>query len=206
MKRICGYHYKTLFSPLMACWDQNTLADWRRLKGQKTMELLWATTKSAEFLQICILETCHKELGDNSVARINVCQLSVGTNDSCAAVSFGARSEATTVAVIYTKHVSSIRRVQKTFASVSTFAKVEEARGLYTNRKVPYFVTTLKIGWRLFTRDTSGSLNYLCPILVERKSIENVVRSIHDGRWKQCQKERLYQGQYMFGYEDSRMI
>jgi hypothetical protein len=126
--------------------------------------------------------------------------------NSCAAVSFGARSEATTVAVIYTKHVSSIRRVQKTFASVSTFAKVEEARGLYTNRKVPYFVTTLKIGWRLFTRDTSGSLNYLCPILVERKSIENVVRSIHDGRWKQCQKERLYQGQYMFGYEDSRMI
>jgi ERCC4-type nuclease len=89
---------------------------------------------------------------------------------------------------------------------VSTFAKVEEAGGLYTNRKVPYFVTTLKIGWRLFTRDTSGSLNYLCPILVERKSIESVVRSIHDGRWKQCQKERLYQGQYMFGYEDSRMI
>jgi flavin-binding protein dodecin len=51
----------------------------------------------------------------------------------------------------YTKHVSSIRRVQKTFASVSNFAKVEEARGLYTNRKVPYFVTTLKIGWRLYS-------------------------------------------------------
>jgi ERCC4-type nuclease len=48
-------------------------------------------------------------------------------------------------------------------------------------------------------------LDYLCPILVERKAIEDVAKSIHDGRWN-AQKKRMYQGQYVFGYENCRMM
>ena len=63
----------------------------------------------------------------------------------------------------------------------------------------PYFVGTLSIGDYAFF---SG--NRLCPILVERKSVQDVAQSIHDGRW-QKQKQRMYRGQYLFGYETSRI-
>ena len=65
--------------------------------------------------------------------------------------------------------------------------------------QIPYFVGTLSIGDYAFF---SG--NRLCPILVERKSVQDVAQSIHDGRWKN-QKQRMYRGQYVFGYETSRI-
>jgi ERCC4-type nuclease len=65
--------------------------------------------------------------------------------------------------------------------------------------KLPYFVGSLHIGDYAFF---SGNL--LCPILVERKSIEDVAISIHDGRWI-TQKQRMYHGQFVFGYDNSRI-
>ncbi len=67
--------------------------------------------------------------------------------------------------------------------------------------KIPYCVNTLRIGdYCFFSGDK------LCPILVERKSIEDVAKSIDtgDGRWI-TQKARMYQGQYVFGYQNCRM-
>ena len=65
--------------------------------------------------------------------------------------------------------------------------------------KLPYFVGTLTIGDYVFF---SGER--LCPILVERKSIQDIAMSIHDGRWKR-QKQRMYHGQFVFGYDNSRI-
>jgi ERCC4-type nuclease len=60
-------------------------------------------------------------------------------------------------------------------------------------------VGTLTVGdYLFFSRDR------LCPILVERKSIQDIAMSIHDGRWKK-QKQRMYHGQYVFGYDNSRI-
>lgn len=64
---------------------------------------------------------------------------------------------------------------------------------------MPYCVGTLSIGDYVFF---SG--NRLCPILVERKSIQDIAQSIHDGRWVR-QKQRMYHGQYVFGYDNSRI-
>ena len=61
---------------------------------------------------------------------------------------------------------------------------------------LPYFVGNLDIGDYCFF---SG--NRLCPILVERKSIEDIAHSIYDGRWER-QKQRMYIGQFVFGYGD----
>jgi hypothetical protein len=65
--------------------------------------------------------------------------------------------------------------------------------------KLPYFFGTLKIGDYCFFTG-----NQLCPILVERKSIQDVAMSIYDGRWHK-QKQRMYYGQYVFGYDNCRM-
>jgi len=68
-------------------------------------------------------------------------------------------------------------------------------------RKIPYCVNTLKIGdYCFFFGDK------LCPILIERKTVEDVAKSIDigDGRWV-TQKERMYHGQYVFGYQNCRM-
>jgi ERCC4-type nuclease len=65
--------------------------------------------------------------------------------------------------------------------------------------KMPYFVGSLNIGDYIFC---SG--NRLCPILVERKSIQDIALSIHDGRWTK-QKQRMYHGQFVFGYENCRV-
>ena len=40
--------------------------------------------------------------------------------------------------------------------------------------------------------------------MVERKSVQDVAQSIADGRWY-SQKQRMYRGQYVFGYENSRI-
>eukprot|EP00546_Thalassionema_frauenfeldii_P010324 CAMPEP_0178910248 /NCGR_PEP_ID=MMETSP0786-20121207/8991_1 /TAXON_ID=186022 /ORGANISM="Thalassionema frauenfeldii, Strain CCMP 1798" /LENGTH=723 /DNA_ID=CAMNT_0020582477 /DNA_START=293 /DNA_END=2460 /DNA_ORIENTATION=+ len=87
--------------------------------------------------------------------------------------------------------------------------------------RVPYFVGTLAIGDYVFFTSKKPDNNddnnddddardhrlnyYLCPILVERKSIQDVAMSIYDGRWK-SQKARMYRGQYVFGYQNCRMV
>ena len=65
--------------------------------------------------------------------------------------------------------------------------------------KLPYFVAPLAIGDYVFFHKDK-----LLPLLIERKSVQDVAASIHDGRW-QSQKQRMYQGQYVFGYENCRM-
>ncbi len=68
-------------------------------------------------------------------------------------------------------------------------------------QKIPYVVNTLRIGdYCFFAGDK------LCPIIVERKSVEDVAKSIDsgDGRWV-TQKARMYHGQYVFGYQNCRM-
>ena len=67
--------------------------------------------------------------------------------------------------------------------------------------KIPYMVCRLKIGDYCFM--TSDGKMF--PILVERKSIQDVAQSIYDGRWTN-QKLNMYQGQFVFGYEHSRML
>jgi ERCC4-type nuclease len=64
---------------------------------------------------------------------------------------------------------------------------------------IPYFVGTLAIGDYCFF---SG--NQLCPILVERKSVQDLAQSIHDQRMSQ-QKQRMYRGQFVFGYDNCRI-
>ena len=67
--------------------------------------------------------------------------------------------------------------------------------------KIPYFVGLLCIGdYCFFHMDTS----LLCPILVERKSVQDMAFSISQDRW-QNQKQRMYAGQYVFGYDNCRI-
>ena len=68
-------------------------------------------------------------------------------------------------------------------------------------RKVPYIVTKLDIGDYAFA---SMDTQKLIPIIIERKSIQDVAQSIWDGRWT-SQKRRMYQGQYVFGFENCRL-
>eukprot|EP00934_Nitzschia_sp_Nitz4_P007927 Nitzschia sp. Nitz4//scaffold171_size48012//30994//33696//NITZ4_007129-RA/size48012-processed-gene-0.15-mRNA-1//-1//CDS//3329538713//7917//frame0 len=65
-------------------------------------------------------------------------------------------------------------------------------------RKVPYFVTTLKIGDYAFVDSTTGSVY---PVIIERKSIQDIAASISDGRWV-SQKRRMYQASYVLGGTD----
>lgn len=78
-------------------------------------------------------------------------------------------------------------------------------------KRVPYFVGTLQIGdYVFFTTKDGGktpraAMDHLCPIIVERKSVQDVAMSIYDGRWN-SQKRRMYQGQYVFGHSNCRMV
>lgn len=65
----------------------------------------------------------------------------------------------------------------------------------------PYFVGSLSIGDYVFFTEK----DLLCPIVVERKSVQDVAMSIYDGRWK-SQKHRMYVAQFVFGYENCRMV
>ena len=64
---------------------------------------------------------------------------------------------------------------------------------------MPYFVCTMNIGDYCFF---AGSK--LLPIIIERKSIEDVAESMFDGRWRK-QKRKMYKGQFVFGYHHCRM-
>ena len=65
--------------------------------------------------------------------------------------------------------------------------------------KMPYFVGHLAIGDYCFF-----SQNLLCPILVERQSVQDLAQSIHDGRMDR-QKQKMYKGQFVFGYDNCRI-
>ena len=85
--------------------------------------------------------------------------------------------------------------------------KIHEMCNKLDTYKVPFFVGSLSIGdYAFFCSKTENSddINYLCPMLIERKSIEDIALSIHDGRWKK-QKHRMYIGQYVFGYDKSKV-
>ncbi|CAJ1953918.1 unnamed protein product [Cylindrotheca closterium] len=66
--------------------------------------------------------------------------------------------------------------------------------------QLPYFVASLSIGDYVFFHKDK-----LLPVLIERKSIEDLAQSIYDGRW-QSQKKRMYQGQHVFGYGNAILI
>lgn len=73
-------------------------------------------------------------------------------------------------------------------------------------QKIPYFVGHLSIGdYVFFSKDKNGSMDLLCPILVERKSVQDIAGSINDGRWTN-QKQRMYAAQHIFGYDKCRMV
>eukprot|EP00980_Cylindrotheca_fusiformis_P008118 scaffold1727_cov133-Cylindrotheca_fusiformis.AAC.21 len=65
--------------------------------------------------------------------------------------------------------------------------------------KIPYFVCSLNMGDYCFFAG-----NKLLPVIIERKSIQDIAQSIYDGRWAN-QKKRMYQGQYVFGYNNCCM-
>ena len=48
-------------------------------------------------------------------------------------------------------------------------------------------------------------MDYLCPILVARKSVQDVAQSIYDGRWN-AQKKRMHACQMVFGHDNCRMV
>ena len=72
--------------------------------------------------------------------------------------------------------------------------------------RIPYFVRSLDIGdYCFFTNDNNNhNADQLLPVLVERKSIEDVAASIFDKRWIK-QKQRMYHGQFVFGYNNCRI-
>ena len=180
------------------------------------------TTRSAEFLQIRKLETCYKELGNKDVARINrhrqrgqlFFELTfVGYKSACIV-----RERQFPLPPNYyrTSRIQRMSQVEDIYKNICIGVDLREGGGGHSalhemcntldSKQVPFFVATLKIGdYLFFTRGASGNLDYLCPILVERKSIEDIALSIHDGRWE-YQKRRMYIGQYVFGYDNSRMV
>ena len=183
-----------------------------------------SSTKSAEYLQIRKLETCHKELGDNNVARMKRHRRGGSILFEMTFVGFrSARMIRERQFPLEPGHyrcsrIQSMSQVPDAYKDICIGVDFREGGGgtkalhemcnRLESTKVPYFVAPLKIGdYMFFTSDPSGTknLDYLCPILVERKAIEDIARSIHDGRWN-AQKKRMYQGQYVFGYENCRMI
>lgn len=64
--------------------------------------------------------------------------------------------------------------------------------------EVPYLVRNLKISDYIFFIG-----NKLAPVLIERKSIEDVAHSLHDGRWG-SQQQKMRKAQYVLGGGDAR--
>jgi hypothetical protein len=181
-----------------------------------------SSTKSAEFLQIRKLEICHEELGDNNVARIK-------RHWRCKSILFEMTFVGFRSAQIIRERqfplepdhyrcsrIQSMSQVPVPYKDICIgvdfrgggggMSALHEMCNRLESTNVPYFVAPLKVGdYMFFTRDPSGKLDYLCPILVERKAIDDVAKSMYDGRWN-AQKKRMYQGQYVFGYENCQMI
>lgn len=183
------------------------------------------STRSAEFLQIKILERPFDSIDDSEKRGGFMKRHTRGDSILYELTPLGYR----TAHMIRTRQfpeppghyrcsrIQTVSQVDRKFQDICLGVDFREGGGGHNAlhsmcnaldlKKVPYFVGTLNIGdYVLFTkRNDSDSLNYLCPILVERKSIEDVAMSIHDGRWK-AQKRRMYVGQYVFGYENCRMV
>jgi ERCC4-type nuclease len=181
-----------------------------------------AATKSAEFLQMRKLENIHKDLGDYDTGRIKrhmqrgkvLYELTHLGYKSAKMVK--ERQFPLPPNFYRTSRIQLESQVGAPFKNICIGVDLREGGGGHRAlhemcntldvKKVPFFVASLKIGdYVFFTRGPTGSLDYLCPILVERKSIEDIALSISDGRWK-SQKQRMYHGQYIFGYGNSRMV
>ena len=179
-------------------------------------------TKSAEFLQIRKLENIHTDLGDYDTGRIKrhmqrgmlLYELTHLGYKSAKMVK--ERQFPLPPNFYRTSRIQFESQVGPSFKNICIGIDLREGGGGHHAlhemcntldvKKVPFFVASLKIGdYVFFTRDPTGSLDYLCPLLVERKSIEDIALSISDGRWK-SQKQRMYHGQYIFGYGNSRMV
>jgi ERCC4-type nuclease len=182
------------------------------------------STRSIEFAQIAKLEV---ELGDNMGPRIKrhkrhgqVCfELLPGGYK--AAVMVKARRFPEPPGHYRCSPIATLSQVQEEYKDICLGVDSREGGGgenvLHTmcNKldmvHVPYFVGSLSIGdYCFFTRKHGGkttdhNLDYLCPFIIERKSVQDIAMSIHDGRWNN-QKRRMYVGQHVFGYDNCRMI
>ena len=177
---------------------------------------LQQSTRSAEFLQIAKLEC---ELGDECGARIKRHSrqgkiyfelLQVGYTD---AKRIRDRSFPAPKGHYRTSKI--VGEVQDDYKGICLGVdrqeggrfKLHEMCSKLDMCHVPYFVGSLAIGDYVFftSHDGSARLDYLCPIIIERKSIQDLAMSIYDGRW-QSQKSRMYKGQFIFGYNKCRMV
>ena len=76
--------------------------------------------------------------------------------------------------------------------------KLHEMCGFMDEHEIPYVVRDLKISdYVFFVGDK------LVPVLIERKSIEDVASSLHDGRWER-QQRNMRKAQYVLGGGDER--
>lgn len=109
-----------------------------------------------------------------------------------------------------TSHILSVQDVKPEFQGICLGMDFREG-GVQKNvlhkmcngldmTNVPYFVGCLDIGDYCFFDYN----NKLLPILVERKSVQDLAFSMSDGRWV-TQKQKMYHGQYVFGYDNCRM-
>ena len=74
------------------------------------------------------------------------------------------------------------------------------------NDKIQIFVDLIEDYVFFISHNVSDRLDYLCPIISERNSIQDLASmSIYDGRW-QSQKPRMYKGQFIFRYNKYCMV
>lgn len=182
------------------------------------------TTRSAEFLQIAKLELSLPQLGDTDEKVGRIKRHRQGGQTLYELTSLGCKSARMIRSRDFPaapghyrcSRIHRMSQVEETYRGICLGVDLREGGGGQSvlhemcnnldRKKVPYFVGTMHIGDYVFFTQKAGSSDYLlCPILVERKSIEDIVLSIHDGRWRN-QKQRMYVGQYVFGYENSRMV
>jgi ERCC4 domain len=114
-----------------------------------------------------------------------------------------------------TSHIASLDNVPPEYKDICVAVDFREG-GLQKNvlhnmlnsldwKNIPYFVGSLNIGdYAFFWTRPGPNQGKLCPILVERKSIQDIAVSITDGRWV-SQKKRMYYGQYTMGYNNCRL-
>jgi ERCC4-type nuclease len=181
------------------------------------------TTRSAEFLQIAKLEVCLPELGDTDekLGRIKRHQQRGQTLFELtflglkSAQMVRSRDFPASPGHYRCSKIQRTSQVKEIFKGICLGVDFREGGGGHLvlhemcnnlNRyEVPYFVGTMHIGdYVFFTQRGTGSDYLLCPILVERKLIEDIALSIHDGRWRN-QKQRMYVGQYVFGYKNCKI-
>ena len=78
------------------------------------------------------------------------------------------------------------------------YRKLHDFCDFLDNSEVPYVVRNLKISDYVFFVG-----NKLAPVLIERKSIEDVAHSLFDGRWEK-QQHNMRKAQYVLGGGEAR--